>query len=134
MKNKLLYLVTLFIAFGIVFSTYWLFTPFMEMVEFYTWTHKNVDNTVLEGNQIIFALEKYQSETGAYPEKLELLVPKYILQIPKPCVPSYEWYYSHYFENGIDSYTLSVSLDNLGYPSCSYETRNGEWHRQGVVW
>ena len=73
--------------------------------------------------RIVVALERYQREHGAYPDKLEALVPAYLSELPKDAVHPNRWEFKPTFEYQKKGakYEL-VSSSNL-YPSIGLAPR-----------
>ena len=91
-------------------------------------THKFMDykmNKSIEiGQEIISAIEKYKVNQGKYPEKLNLLVPEYLEQVP---VSKMGWsgkkfrYYVHKEGYGIN-------FPFYAFMICSYSPGRYDWH------
>jgi hypothetical protein len=76
------------------------------------------------GDRIVEALNLYRAETGHYPVSLEMLVPKYLDEIPAPVWGEQLWRYD---EDG-DSFFLGVRPEPLAwFPYLSYSSREREW-------
>ena len=92
------------------------------------WSEEDVAETKKIGNEIKHALATYKDDNGLYPEKLSLLVPKYIDAIEQPLVGNEQWSYSItnnkyslmvYGKNKLGDPWLGTSSD---YKSWSYDT------------
>jgi len=42
------------------------------------------EKSIMQGNEIVQALEKYKENNGEYPDKLQILVPELLSSLPTP--------------------------------------------------
>lgn len=79
-----------------------------------------------EGSKIVSAIDAYYVDKNTLPSSLDVLVPKYLNQVPVSDWGSKKWDYSPLvFESG---YNLSISLhENQGYPLIFYTSPSGGW-------
>lgn len=76
------------------------------------------------GDTIAGALNKYHSDQGRYPEKLDELVPAYLAELKEPGT-MWGWLYIA----GTDDFTLGYVdyIDEWGYSICKYSVAIPEW-------
>lgn len=128
----------------VILAASWLLRePIRYMINSAKWNPENVQKTIDSGNEIISALSAFQKDTGAFPDSLDALVPKYLEKIPAPSVPDYVWEYERFksdgeykryeesdeeYENGVDTFHLSVSYGEYRYPAAGYNSNYKCWH------
>ena len=85
---------------------------------------QNKLHTISENSEpLIDALEQYHQTTGEYPESLDILIPKYLQEIPHSGVtmyPSYTYSPREGYKNKISSYYLYSSIPLPGWDEFLY--------------
>ena len=89
------------------------------------------------GDVIVRALQSYKRDSGKYPEKLDLLIPKYMPKLPDAqCFMPYHWYHrvrretlypDYYLEKCPDGTLLLVFPQMGGAQSRRYNLLNDSW-------
>jgi hypothetical protein len=81
--------------------------------------------SILEGNKIILAIDTYFEETGKYPERIDELRPKYLIEIPKSYVflTSDDFKYSYWKEKNI----YRLAFRRPAYTIYEYRSDYKQW-------
>ena len=92
-------------------------------IDLYTGGEKDMLTVETRGVGMISALSAYRRESGAYPEALDKLVPKYILAVSK-CPSGAPMGYL------VSSGEYVISCPNVVFKSMpySYDSRSKRWH------
>ena len=92
-------------------------------IDLYTGGEKDMLTVETRGVGMISALSAYKRESGAYPETLDKLVPKYILAVSK-CPGGAPMGYL------VSSGEYVISCENVVFKSMpySYDSRSKRWH------
>ena len=92
-------------------------------IDLYTGGEKDMLTVETRGLGMISALSAYKRESGAYPETLDKLVPKYILAVSK-CPGGAPMGYL------VSSGEYVISCENVVFKSMpySYDSRSKRWH------
>jgi len=85
----------------------------------------NADKSKKTGDRITSALAAYRADHLAYPDNLELLVPKYIPKINPPLSGNQNWLYKTY-EAG-QRYKLGFKGDTATEPECWFDSEEFHW-------
>lgn len=99
----------------------------------YAYAHRDegrLEDSKQRGAAIVEALERHRAETGAYPEMLDDLVPRYIAAIEQPTWGLQRWRYRTYSPDeagGAQYFQLSVAAQESGYPVLFYDFTAGRW-------
>lgn len=107
----------------------------------YIYAHRDtgqVEESKEIGAELVAALYRYQSETGAYPDALERLVPEYLPRVRPPTWGLQRWRYRRYTAAEVatggapaDSarvyFQLSVAASESGYPVLYYDLEARRW-------
>jgi hypothetical protein len=91
------------------------------------WSKQQIDESKRRGNDIIAALEAYKKEQSAYPERLDMLVPKYLPKIEPPVVGGPVWHYEtwdHYAQFDIWFGNIDVRVSE---PVYKYSSESRIW-------
>lgn len=86
------------------------------------WNKRNVDATIVNGNKVVLAIEKYKQQNGKYPKKLIELTPSYIAELPLPLVGTKIW--ECVLEG--DGFYLGVNDKNTELDPVLYITNNSQ--------
>ena len=89
------------------------------------WSDSNVAESKKRGNNINKALLAYKTENSIYPERLDLLVPKYLEKIESPMAGNRKWIYEVYDSN--QQYNLGFEGYSEKEPVCWYGSKSKIW-------
>lgn len=121
--NKLIFL---FIAIALsICLCFWCFFIFpFQLYE--TLDKPSAEEGQQKANDLIIAIEQYKNDTGNYPSDLTLLVPKYLLAIPKPAWNAqYEYKLQSNGNEFIIYFDVGLSFDG---DYCEYSSRTRSWY------
>jgi hypothetical protein len=90
------------------------------------WTagHSPVRDAETAGDEIVNALERYHTDHGVFPGRLNLLMPDYIRALPHTNRVR-QWLYTS------DAGNFDLGFDIGATESYSYDRRAHNWHRVG---
>jgi len=88
------------------------------------WSVSRIEESKRRAEPIVTALEAYLANHGAFPERLDALVPRYMQSIPDPTAGSRKWHYSV----RDNCFSLSFGCGADQYPNCTLSwTADGMW-------
>jgi hypothetical protein len=73
---------------------------------------------------LVIALERYKAVEGSYPYDLDVLVPAYLVKIPRP---AWRYRYSYRRCTSGAQYVLSIKEVKIPDGSCAYSSYSSEW-------
>ena len=80
-----------------------------------------INKIILNATPLIHAIVKYEADHGGPPQRLRLLVPKYIGEIPSTGVPGRDRYDYWYNSERPKRWALAVKMDGLGFRHMRYD-------------
>lgn len=91
-----------------------------------SWSKKDVEEVKMQAIDLVYAINKYTSDTGKNPETLNLLVPKYLNKIDNPKASKTYWCYWSKVPRG--GFILGFSQNETGLPPMYYYmSRTDTW-------
>ena len=88
-----------------------------------------IDGPTLEqgrerARDLLIALEQYKASEGLYPADLETLVPRYLVEIPRPA-----WRYRYGYQRCMsgERYVLTFKEAKIPDGSCAYSSYSAQW-------
>jgi hypothetical protein len=88
--------------------------------------HATLEPTKRTGNTIVVHLQRFHSEHGRNPERLDELVPAYLPAIPRP-VDGEGFFYSLNQDGYLLTFGFWFVQGDL-YPRCTWDSRDADWH------
>jgi hypothetical protein len=91
-----------------------------------SWSKKNVEEMKMQAFDLVYAINKYSSDTGRNPESLNSLVPNYVKKIDNPKASKTYWCYWPKVPRG--GFILGFSQNETGLPPMHYYmSRTDTW-------
>ena len=89
------------------------------------WSNKEINESKRYGNTISIGLESYKKQYGKYPETLELLEPKFVLNVPPPTAGNEIW---DYIVEKEGFYLGVTGNDEIRDPVLFRSNRSAQWY------